>query len=179
MHPAKASAPMICGRGNNKKSKVQPTAVQPTEYTYKSKLVDERPASPSRMNRDVLWHVLYDDDIELIRDITLPSAIRLENESSGTSEIVSYVELCKNLSAMKALFFVSLNVDDKLREDVCSTEFCNKIWTCHGRPIPICPYKASRFFQDMEEACIHPWMRNEQCTATEMVDSLRMLYMIS
>jgi len=164
---------MIC----KKKSK----SANPQEYVYKSKLSsDERPASPSRMNRDVLWHVLYDnDDIELIRDITLPSAIRLENESSGTSEIVSYVELCKNLSAMKALFFVCLNVDEKLREDVCSSQFCSSIWTCHGRPIPVCPYKATRFFMDMEEACIHPWMRNEQCTAAEMVDSLRMLYTIS
>lgn len=176
LHPAKASAPMICGEKPRKKSKTTTTL----EYSYKSKIPsDERPASPTRMNRDLVWHVLYDDDLELTRDITLESAIRLENDSSGISEIVSYVELCKNLSAMKALFFVCLNVDEKLREDVCSSQFCNKIWTCQGRPTPLCPYKATRFFLDMEEACIHPWMRNEQCMAAEMVDSLRMLYTIS
>ncbi len=158
-----------------KKSK---SAHNTPEYAYKTKLLD-RPASPTRMNRDILWHVLYDDDIELIRDITLPSAIRIENESSGVSEIVSYVELCKSLSAMRALFFVALNVDEQLRENVCSFPWTSTIWTCHGKPTPLCPYKASRFFLDLEEACIHPWMRNEHCTAMEMVDCVRMLYTIS
>lgn len=173
LHPAKASAPMICGTVR-KKSKL----CQNPEYTYRTKLLD-RPASPTRMNRDILWHALYDDDIELLREITLPSAVRIENDSSGVSEIVSYVELCGSLSAMRALFFVALNVDEQLREDICSTSWTSQVWTCHGKPTPLCPYKATRFFQDLEESCIHPWMRNEQCTAMEMVDCVRMLYTIS
>ena len=162
----------------SKKQKTASDSGAKKQYAYTTKLID-RAGCPTRMNKDVVWHVLYDDDIELIRDITMPSALRIENESSGTSEIISYVELCKNLSAMQTLFFVALNADERLREDVCSSDFCATVWTSHGKPLPVCSYKATRLFQDMEESCIHPWMRNEQCTAAEMVDSIRMLYTIS
>ena len=131
---------------NHTKKKHKSDESAPTVYTYKTKLVDV-PACPHKMHQDVLWHVLYDDDLELIRDITLPSVTRIELESSGSSEIVSYVEICNNLSAMQTLFFIALNADEILRADLCSPTFCSTIWTCHGRPIPLCPYKATRFFQ--------------------------------
>lgn len=150
------------------------------QYDYCTKNDRTRTASPSRMNRDILWHVLYDSDLELIRDITLPSAQRMENEkSSGNSEIISYVELCKNLTVMRALFFVLLNIDEQLRSDVCSVDFCSRVWTCHGKPAPLCSFKASRFFQDLETSCIHGWMRNERCTAAVLVENIRILYTCS
>lgn len=148
-------------------------------YVYSTKDT-ERPVSPSRMNRDILWHVLYDSDIELIRDITLPATILAEEtNSSGTSEIINYVKLCKNMNVMRTMFFIILNIDETLRADVCSPTFCRSVWTVHGRPTPLCPYKASRFFQDLEETCIHAWMRNERCTTTNMIENLRLLYMCS
>lgn len=164
---------MICSSQKRRKPPPSETC------RYRTKREDDRPPSPTRMNRDIVWHVLYDTDMELIRDITLPAARRAEESSSGSSEIVNFVLHCRNLTAMRALFFIVLNVDEELREDVCSAEFCKQVWTHHGRPVPLCPYKATRFFQDMEESCIHRWMRNEQCTAASLVDTLIALYLCS
>ena len=166
---------MICRGGGSKKKKSASTV----EYTYTTKLADGRTTSPLRMNRDIIWHVLYDTDIDLIRDLTLPAAKAAEADSSGSSEIVSYVEMCKNITAMRVLFFIVLNVNEQLRADMCSKSFCDSIWTYHGKPVPFDDYKATRFFQDVEESCIHSWMRNEQCTATVMVENLRILYTCS
>lgn len=151
-----------------------------TTFAYSTQLSgDARPASPTRMHKDLMWHVLYDKDIELIRDITLPAAERAEAGSSGTSEIVEYVKLCKNLAAMRTLFFVILNIDEQLRADICSADFCRAVWTSHGSPSAVCPHKATRFFQDIETTAVHPWMRSEQCSAAEFVDIARVLYMCS
>jgi hypothetical protein len=147
-------------------------------YRVSTKQVN-RQASPVKMNKDILCHVLYDDDIELIRDLTLPAAQRSEEESSGSSEIVYYVQKCRNLSVMRALFFILLNVDSQLREDVVSSQFCNEVWTRHGKPVPMCPYKATRFFKTMQNECIHTWMRDERCTAAQMVHNIRSLYICS
>ena len=152
----------------------------PTTFTYSTKLSgDARPASPTRMDRDMMWHVLYDTDIELIRDIIMPAAVRAEEGSSGSSEIVEYVRLCKNLAAMRTLFFVILNIDEQLRADICDDGFCGTVWTSHGTPSVVCPHKATRFFQDIETTAVHPWMRSEQCSAAEFVDIVRVLYMCS
>jgi hypothetical protein len=164
---------MICGGGKKNKKSVA------AQYTYTTKLADDRTTSPLRMNRDIIWHVLYDTDMELIRDLTLPAAKCAETDSSGSSEIVSYVEMCKNLTAMRVLFFIVLNVNEQLRADVCSRPFCDSVWSYHGKPAPFDGHKATRFFQDVEESCIHSWMRNEQCTATAMVENLRILYTCS
>lgn len=149
---------------------------------YKTRIVSDAASSssPLHMNRDILWHVLYDTDMELIRDLTLPAARRAEEDSSGSSEIVDFVNMCKNLTAMRVLFFIVLNVDEQLRADICSKAFCDTaVWTSHGKPAMLDGYKATRFFQDVEEECIHTWMRNEQCTATAMVEKLRVLYTCS
>lgn len=135
-----------------------------------------RPTSPTRMNRDMLWHVLYDDDMELMRCITLKSARRMEAFSAGKSEIINIVEKCDSLTTMRCLFFLLLNVDDSMRADVCCPVFCSKVWTSHGSPVPLEGYKATRFFQDFGVQCIHSWIRNEMKSTTYLVDELRMLY---
>lgn len=137
----------------------------------------ERATSPSRMNKDIMWHVLYDNDMDLIRNITLRSAIRMEEYSSGDSEIVTMVKECTDsLTRLRVLFFLLLNVDDTLREEICSSQFCNSVWTTHGCPAPVDQYKATRFFQDFGVQCIHSWIRNESKCATYLLDELRMLY---
>lgn len=177
LHPANASIPMICTNQNQQQSGGKKRKKKTYDYTTDPK--DDRPASPRGMRKDILWHVLYDTDIHLVRALTLPAAQRAEASSSGKSEIIEYTNLSQGITASRALFFLVLNVDEKLRADVCSAQFCDTVWTAHGIPVPFDPYKATRFFLDIQEACIHPWMRNERCSAADLVESIRELYMCS
>jgi hypothetical protein len=150
----------------------------PTQYRYATRRTGS-PTHATAQKRDLLWHVLYSDDAELIRDITLPAAVRAEEDSAGESEIVNYAKMCSNLNGIRTIFFVVLNVDETLRADIVCPEFCNSVWTQHGTPTPVCGLKAARFFSDLEAECIHPWMRNETVTTSYLVDSIRMLYISS
>ena len=131
------------------------------------------------MNKDILWHVLYDTDIELIRDMTIPAALRVHDYSGSESEIVQFVRACQNMSVMRVLFFIILSVDSELREAVVCQERCNLVWTAHGCPAALCPHKGNRFFTDLTEQCIHRWMRNESNGVDFLIDSIRMTYLCS
>ncbi len=170
---------MICGVGGGAGGVKKQNKRTTKQYAYSTRPEADRPANALGMSKDILWHVLYDTDIDLVRDITLPAARRAEASSSGTSEIVEYTQLSQGITASRALFFVVLNVDETLRANICSQDFCSSVWTAHGCPAPLQPHKATRFFLDVQDACIHPWMRNEQCSAAELVDSVRELYLCS
>lgn len=175
---------MICGGGGKigggggGGSARDSLAKKKRHYPYATRDA-ERPASPSRMGKDILWHVLYEPDTELIRDVTMPAALRVQEYSGGDSELVEFVQQCKNISAMRVLFFIVLSVDSELREAVVCPEKCKLVWTVHGCPAPMCPHKANRFFLDLTTQCIHRWMRNESNGVEFLLDSIRMTYLCS
>lgn len=136
-------------------------------------------ARPEFRSADIMLHVLFDDDLELVRRICVPSALRVQAESSGPTNIVRYTRGCLNMTVMRSLFFILLQADPQLRCDVVSAAFCGTVMTAHGRPAPACPHKATRFFQHMRDDCIHVWLRNGQHSALEMVESIKMLYVCS
>lgn len=129
--------------------------------------------------KDILWHVLYDTDMELMKQISIPSSKRMAayGKADGIDTMLSDT---KALTVIRVIFFILLNIDEDLRATVCSMEECSKITsTRHGRIVPLCPYKADRFFKDLNAKCVPSWMRNETKSITEFLEELRMLYLVS
>lgn len=130
--------------------------------------------------KDLLWHVLYDTDIEFMKTISLPSAKRMA-EYGKTDGLLKMLESIKTQTTIaRVIFFILLNIDEELRRIVCSMEECSKITSPrHGKIMPMCHYKADRFFRDLNTKCVHAWMRNETKSMSEFLEELRMLYLVS
>jgi hypothetical protein len=129
--------------------------------------------------KDILWHVLYDTDTAFIKSILLPSAKRMA-EYGNTDGLHQLAQQTQALTVMRVIFFILLNVDEELRRIVCSPEECSKITSPkHGKIIQLCPYKAARLFQDINTKCVHVWMRNETKGMSELLEELKMLYLVS
>jgi hypothetical protein len=131
------------------------------------------------MKRDLLWHVLYDDDLELMRHILLQPTRRAQDAASEPTLILHHVRRCANVACMRVLFFCILAADEQLRADITSPAWCSRIWTTHGKCVHLEHHKAERFYKDLLPECIHRWMRHEEETCSRLVDSLRMLYLCS
>lgn len=130
-------------------------------------------------SKDILWHVLYDNDVQFIKSVCLPSAKHMA-EYGKTDGLHKLIEKAEALTVVRAVFFILLNIDEDLRKMVCSKEECSRITSPrHGRVAHLCPFKADRFFRDLNVKCVHSWMRNETKSITEFVEELRMLYLVS
>lgn len=130
--------------------------------------------------KDILWHVLYDTDIQFIKEIALPSAKRMA-AYGNTDGLLNMLDAESSaMTLVRVIFFILLNIDEKFRSDVCSAEYCSKIHSPkHGKVMPLCPYKADRFFRDLNTKCVSSWMRNETKSMSIFLEELRMLYLVS
>lgn len=129
--------------------------------------------------KDLLWHVLYDTDVDFMKTFTLPSSQRMA-EYGKADGIHTILKDTNALTVVRVIFFILLNIDEELRRIVCSPEECAKITSPkHGSVAVLCPYKADRFFRDLDTKCVHGWMRNETKSITEFLEDLRMLYLVS
>lgn len=130
--------------------------------------------------KDILWHVLYDTDIEFMKTVSLPSAKRMA-EYGKTDGLYNMLDTMKTeTTVVRIIFFILLNIDEELRRIVCTAEECSKITSPrHGKIISMCPCKADRFFRDLNTKCVHAWMRNETKSMSEFLEELRMLYLVS
>jgi hypothetical protein len=129
--------------------------------------------------RDILWHVLYDTDIDFMKQVCIPSSRRMAAYGKADGIDVMLRE-SGALTVVRVIFFILLNIDEELRSTVCSASECRTIMsTKHGRVSQLCPYKADRFFKDLNAKCVPSWMRNETKSITEFLEELRMLYLVS
>lgn len=123
--------------------------------------------------------MLYDTDVAFMKSILLPSSKRMADygKTEGIHELLQHTQA---LTVVRVTFFILLNVDEELRRIVCSAEECSKITSNkHGHVVQMDPYKADRFFRDLNTKCVHGWMRNETKSISEFLEELRMLYLVS
>lgn len=159
-------------------------------------------AQAKKMNiqyRDALWHVLYGLDtqdlaaccnivsneqsaadiyISFIKAIALPSAKRMA-EHGRSDDLLNLLRDTKALTQCRAIFFLLLNVDEEFRRIVCDPEECLGLNIGTAKVAPLCPYKAERFFRDLDTKCVHAWLRNETKSISVFLEELRMLYLVS
>lgn len=157
--------------------------------------------------RDALWHVLYglsqqdlaaccnilnssssnndehnststDIYISFIKKLALPSAQRMAQHGKS-EDLMNLLRDTSALTECRVIFFLLLNVDEEFRRVVCDPAECMGLNIGTAKVAPLCPYKAERFFRDLDTKCVHAWLRNETKSISMFLEEIRMLYLVS
>lgn len=125
---------------------------------------------------DLLFHILYSSDHNLLLCICQESAIRLSS-MSGTDSALKLFEIAKHSYHMAVLvFFMMLNADVALKEMICKP---------YTHPVakvtfqPFCNYKAPIFFRSLNKTLIPEFLRNECKKSLQLEEDIRILYQCS
>lgn len=131
---------------------------------------------PHVQGQDILMHALFSGAAEpLLRDLIARSIRHLGDDfpTQGVrSALMRFVPPKEaSLALLRAVFFVLLNQDSRMRSALCS-----------GRLSPLlpelCPYKACRLYDALQEE-LKDWIRNETSGLVQLVDTLKETYLLS
>ena len=125
--------------------------------------------------QDMYFHLLYGGDTGHIRRLISRSADNIAKEypTEGVREA-----LCglapgpdDNMFVLRARFFILLSVDSDMRNFVATYS--------SSTVTPFCPYKASRFYDELIDVILPGWIKNENKTLHSLIDSIREAYLHS
>lgn len=147
MHPIKTSIPMTCQR----------TGVQ---------------------CQDILMHVLYSGGAEaLLRNLIAQSIRNISAEFGGSKGVNDALALYTlppscSLALLRAVFFVLLNKDSRMRCNLCKQRFTPSLPA-------VCPYKACTFYDQLHDVVIVEWVKKESVDLMQFEESLKEAYLVS
>lgn len=132
----------------------------------------------TRQCQDILMHLLYSGNCEvLLRTLIMQSIhnIAAEHPSSGgvRQALLPFIPTQTTPPAtLRAVFFILLNQDSKMRDSLCAKRML------HYLP-ELCPHKACRFYDSLNESVVVEWIKNENVHLLEFVESLKETYLVS
>lgn len=221
LHPESTSIPITCKHTMQRQQK-RPACAAPTHGHQAESAAAEVPAQPpqaavvlqasAQMHmHDVVFHVIFGADARSIWDFVQASAVRLHSITQCpflASMIRGMAAQQHALDAIKALFFLLLNVDMVLKEYVCSPG-CVKAFAAAmnvRRPAaaergkrkaadddePLArmhawsmigtramdPAKARRFFTVLHDSIVKMWLQDERLHASDLVQMVKEEYLV-
>ena len=165
------SIPRICNNSNIKKSKN--AKVQKREYKQISKELQS--AQPYK---DPIMFLLYSGHCTGLLCILIEECkqnIANLYSSDGVKSVLDYFVVQPDnisFSMLRAIFFLLLSKDAIMRKKLCETRIN---WFL---PI-LCPYKACRFYQEMDTVVINKWIKDERVTIVDLDESIRDAYLVA
>ena len=128
-------------------------------------------------HNDWLMYILYNSDAQFLRQIIQAAMVNIENQyhTEGVTEALrSYaVKGNDSLHTLRGKVLVLLEQDEVTRRRLC--EFKSKLvrdWQ------PLCPAKATRFYAQLHSELIPNWVKDEEVTLSEFIDSARAAYLV-
>jgi len=77
-----------------------------------------------------------------------------------------------SLSSLRALFFLLLNQDSRMRSRLCSDKLLGYL------PV-LCPYKACSFYELLKETVVPMWIKDERVELVDFVGLLKDAYLVA
>jgi hypothetical protein len=153
-----------------------------TSYSKRRKpLHDERMSIPMTCtpHKDWLFYVLYCGDSLMISDIIRQCIKNIgmyyENDPEIVEILTQYLpKPADSLLYLRSKLFILLNEDETTRRELVEKQ---KIGVGYFGPIPLS--KANRFYVTLHSQIIPQWVSNEDITLSDLIDNLRMAYLIS
>ena len=133
---------------------------------------------PHRQCQDIVMHVLYSGGVEsLLRSLISQSLKNISDEfpSAGVRDALSHYVLARegvSISTLRAVFFILLNQDSRMRARLCSSRVLSYI-------PELCPYKACRFYDQMRDSVVTAWVKDETIAALDLVENLKDSYLVA
>lgn len=155
-------------------------------------------AVPSIQLHDILFHVLFGCDTEMMAEFVHAAGCRLYS-LTGVNELARTLkEVVQNrngigVDRLRALFFLFLNMDMPLKEYVCDPGSVESFAAALNIPMdeavqrhsysmvgtkPLSKEKARRFVLEMREIC-KAWLSKETSTCSDFVGIVRQEYLVS
>lgn len=133
-------------------------------------------------HRDWLFYVLYCGDISAIRQMIRRCISNILDMYSNDREqharmallLENFDNADDSLVVMRLKYFLLLNMDEKGRVELtkCSSNI-------HGNYHSVPVAKANLFYNELHNKLIPQWVSNENMSAHDLVDSIKMAYLIS
>lgn len=132
---------------------------------------------PYVQSQDVLMHLLYSGAAEpLLRDLITRSIQNLCEDFPTTgvrNALACFVPPKEaSLALLRAIFFVLLNQDGRMRSALCSTRILPLL-------PELCPYKACRLYDTLKDTVLRDWACNETIGLAQLVETLKETYLVS
>ena len=133
---------------------------------------------PHRQCQDILMHILYNGSSEpLLRSLIIKSMQNISEEfpTQGVRNALSHYIIPKegvSLASLRAIFFVLLNQDSRMRSEICTTRLVPYI-------PELCPYKACSLYDQVREVVIMDWVKDETITVLQFVERLKDSYLVA
>jgi hypothetical protein len=131
-----------------------------------------------RQCQDILMHLLYSGGSEqLLKGLIAESIANITEQYSAFGRVRDALSLYvlqgqSSLSLLRAVFFVLLNQDSKMRADLCARRFL------HSLPL-LCPHKACRLYDILKDTVVVEWVKNETIDLLQFEEGLREAYLVS
>jgi hypothetical protein len=130
--------------------------------------------------QDVLMHILYSGNCEVLLHTLITQSINnIAAEypaSAGVRQALTPFiptrERPMSPAMLRAVFFILLNQDSKMRESLCSKKALPYL-------PELCPHKACRFYDSLHDTVIVEWIKNEHIHLLEFVENLKEAYLVS
>jgi hypothetical protein len=121
-------------------------------------------------------HILYGNCEELLHSLIIKiiNSIAGDHASEGVRRaLIPYIPSPNMSPAMlKAIFFILLNQDNKMRDALCTTKVLPYLPT-------VCPYKACRLYDHLKDVVVVEWVKTESVHLLELVENLKEAYLVS
>lgn len=135
----------------------------------------------TKPHNDWMFYVLYHDDAQLVRGIIHSCVQHLRQchcarDHKDLEEALDWFAQTESdsMDKLRAKLFILLDRDEKTRQEF--TVFQPK--TCQLRAcFPV--EKANRFYPELHDVIIPQWLPNESRSCRELIDDIRMGYLIS
>ena len=77
-----------------------------------------------------------------------------------------------SLALLRAVFFVLLNQDSRMRVALCGKRFLPSLSA-------LCPHKACRLYDQLKDTVVVEWVKNESIDLLQFEESLKEAYLVS
>lgn len=130
-------------------------------------------------HKDWLFYILYCGDKHMITSLIQQCARNILATHDNAREIKEALDRFMprerdGLLHLRVKFFVLLHEDELTRR-----EFTNRTTSLVGHFGPIAVEKANNFYQEMHITIFPHWVSNEEESLDDLVNSLRMAYLIA
>ena len=132
----------------------------------------------TRQCQDIVMHLLYSGNCEtLLRSLILQSVNNIASDhpaSKGVRQALRpFIPTNGTPTAtLRAVFFILLNQDSRMREALCAKRILPYL-------PELCPHKACRLYDSLNEVVIVEWIKNENVHILELVENLKEVYLVS
>ena len=132
--------------------------------------------------RDMLSHVLFGANADLIRRLIEESVINLGREYGACDGVVQALQELRPRegdahNALQIKFFVLLNEDETMRKNLGNVREAGQ--TGMLMVASLCPFKAERFYDTLSDELLPRWIKDCGVAREAFVDSVRQAYLCS